>query len=250
MQTLTLEAAAVGRESVFAMLTLDVVRVFYELMGFNPQAQARLQGALRDATLTVRKEIVDALVNGSPKPTMATFCRPVEASLGTGTTEHLVWWLQNVYHAEPQSQIPLQDWTHLLRHCHREGDEGWRRLPFPPHLAAEAFRRFAMSVDVKEYEGRVDQIEARPLSDWDLHMYASQTYDFDGDLEGGWPNPLDRVASTVSVYQRYGFWAWVLRVLAPQQQLKLRDKAFEIAKSDELNSIKELVPPSALDIGL
>jgi hypothetical protein len=80
-------------------------------------------------------------------------------------------------------------------------------------------------------------------------MYASQTYDFDEDREGTWPNPLDRVAGTARAYQGYQFWAWVLRALNTEQQNRLREKALEIARAEGLSSIKDLAHPSTLDIG-
>ena len=73
-QKVTLENAALDRQWVFPLLTLDVVRPFYDLMGLSQEAQSGLQKALRATTLATRKQLVEALVNQGPPPTLATFC--------------------------------------------------------------------------------------------------------------------------------------------------------------------------------
>jgi hypothetical protein len=249
-QKVTLESAALDRQWVFPLLTLDVVRPFYDLMGLNQQAQAGLQKALRATTLATRKQLVEALVNQGPPPTLASFCQDLEGRIGASTAEHLGWWIRRVLHKEVQAHIPVSDWQDLLRRCRREGEESWRRLPFPGQLSAEASERFAASIDRKEYKRSEEALEDRPLSDWDLHMYASQPYDFDDNREGPSRTPSTEVSLTVRTYQQYLFWAWALRALTPEQQTKLREKALEIVQTDKLPWIKDLVQPSALDIGL
>jgi hypothetical protein len=249
-QKVTLESAALDRQWVFPLLTLDVVHSFYDLMGLNQEAQAGLQKALRATTLATRKQLVEALVNQEPPPTLGSFCQDLEGRIGTATADHLAWWIRRVLHKEVQAHIPVQDWRDLLRRCRREGEESWRRLPFPGHLSAEAAERFAASIDGQEYDRREEALEHQPLSDWDLHMYASQNYDFADPPEGPSRRPSTEVSLTVGVYQQYLFWAWALRALNPVQQTRLREKALEIVRTDKLTWIKDLVHPSALDIGL
>lgn len=246
-QKLTLEAATTGHTGVFPLLTLDVVRTFYDLMGIDPQYHAALHGGLRKATLVTRKEIVLELTRGGPKPTLAGFCGIVESALGPPGTEHLTWWLERVLLAEHRE---IGSWTRVLRYCLREGDEYWRRLGFPAPLSDEAAKRFATSVDRTAHKRRCADLDEHPLSDWDLHMYASQLYDFDRSLEGLSPSPLTEVSLTAAAYQEHRFWAWVLHTLAPEQLTQLRESALEIVSTEDLASSKDLVHPSALDIGL
>jgi hypothetical protein len=249
-QKVSLEAAAEGHEWVFALLTLDVVRAFYDLMGLDPAFHAGLQRALRDATVATRKEIVEALVHGGPKPTLTSFCRHVERVAGDAATDHLAWWLQNVFDYNTQTHKALSAWTYVMRRCQREDDASWRQLAFPEALSSEASTRFTRAVDATEFSRRRDALEARPLSDWDLHMYASKTYDFDQDTEGTGSSPLTRVSATLRAYQEYQFWAWALRALPADGQTRLRESALGVARALELTSVKDLVHPSALDIGL
>ena len=250
LEKTTLESAAKDRQWVFPLLTLDVVRPFYDLMGLAQEAQAGLQMALRAATLATRKQLVEALTNQGPSPTLASFCQDLEGRIGPSVAEHLAWWIRHVFYREVQAHIPVDDWSDLLRRCHRKGERSWRRLPFPGHLSAEALRRFGASLDRQEFKRLDAELDDRPLSDWDLHMYASQTYDFEDPLEGPGGKPSTEVYLTVGVYQQYVFWAWLLRALTPEQQTKLWDKALEIVRTGKLPWIKDLVHPSALDIGL
>ena len=246
----TLESAALDRQWVFPLLTLDVVRPFYDLMGLDQEARAGLQRALRATTLATRKQLMEALVNQGPSPTLAIFCQELERRVGASTADHLAWWVGRVLHKEVQGHIPVSNWRDLLRRCRREGEDSWRRLSLPGHLSEEASQRFGASIDRKEYKRLEEELDARPLSDWDLHMYASQNYDFDDDREGPSRNPSTEVSLTTGVYQQYLFWAWALRALTPGQQTRLREKALEIVRTDKLPWIKNLVHPSALDIGL
>jgi hypothetical protein len=246
----TLEAAAALMPWVFALLSMDVARAFYDMMGIEPGIHDRLHGALRSATLATRKELVQALLQNQPRPTLASFCGHVEGRIGEAPANRLSWWLQRVFADGLETHSSLRSWTHVLRYCKREGDDGWSRLGLPKQVSDESARRFAAAIDVDEFRKRADVLEARPLSDWDLHIYASQPYDFDDDPEGAWPDPFTVFSRTVRYYQGYRFWAWMLRVLSPDQQTLLRDKAMDFARNAELTSVKSLVHPSALDIGL
>ena len=149
-------------------------------------------------------------MNQGPRPTLASFCEELEGRVGTSAVEHLAWWVRHVFHKEVQAHIPVQNWRDLMRRCRREGEESWRRLPFPGQLwrRVEAIRRINRPQGIQATGGA---LEDHPLSDWDLHMYASQTYDFGDTREGPSPNPSTEVFLTVGVYQQYLFWAWALR---------------------------------------
>ena len=103
---------------------------------------------------------------------------------------------------------------------------------------------------MKNYYARCAELDAQPLSDWDLHLYASQLLDFDDDLEGAGGNPDTYIVGTVRAYQRYQFWDWLLKVTTEAQQAQFRENALRIAKEEELTSVKDLVAPSKLRIGL
>jgi hypothetical protein len=244
-----LEALAASRGWVFPLLTLDVVRTFYDMMGLSPaNASYDLQMVLRDATITVRKRVWQIAAGALP-PTLAEFWRSVEAAMEPAATERLAWWLQNVLHAEPRDNLGLSHWNHVLRYC-RHCPDCWERLGFPTEVSSEALNRFRKAIDITEYRRRYDELQACPLSDWDLHMYASQLYDFDNDLEGPSASPFVTVLATIRDYQAYQFWAWVLRTLRPDQLTHLWEGGKRIVREEELTSVTELPHPTTLGIGL
>jgi hypothetical protein len=250
-EKVTLEAVAAPMPWVLSLLSMDVARAFYDMMGIEPAIHDKLHAALRGATLETRRELVQALLQKRPGPALASFCGYVEGRIGEGPTNHLSWWLQRVFAHEQETHDALFQWSWVLRRCLRQGEEGWRQLALPKQLSDELPRRFAAAVDVNEFRKRLATIQAQPLSDWDLHIYASQPYDFDDDPEGATlTDPFSMFVETVRNYQEYRFWAWILRALSPDQQTALRDKAMDFARSAELTSVKSLIQPSALDIGL
>jgi hypothetical protein len=248
-QNSILEPLAASREWVFPFLTLDVVLPFFEMMGL-PLADHSydFQKVLRDATVAVRRSERQPAA-GEPQETWAEFFAAVEAGLGPAPTGRLAWWLRNILHARPRDNLGLSDWDHVLRYCRRSADR-WKRLGFPESMSGEALRRFRRAIDVTELTRRCEEIQACPLSDWDLHMYASELYDFDDDLEGPSSSPFITVQATVRDYRQYLFWAWILRTLRPDQLAQLWDGGQQIVQYEALTSVSELPHPSTFGIGL
>jgi hypothetical protein len=246
----TLEAASEGREWAFPILTLDLVRGFYDLMGLDAAFHDRIHAGLRAATVRTRQEFVQGLVNPHGQVARADFCQLAESELGRDASEHLSWWLQNVFEAQTQDHRDLERWTQVIIHCHRDRDELWSQLPLSQPLAAEAFGQFAVARNFREYYRRAEELDSQPLSDWDLHMHASQLYDFSEDQEGTGANPMTHVSLAIHAYQYLRFFAWLLRSLSPEQQTALRDKALEIAIAEDIAWFDKLVHPSAFAVGL
>jgi hypothetical protein len=241
----TLEVAIGDRGSIVSLLTLDFTRAFYDLVGLDPRFHDVLHRTLRETTLITRKELMQALVDGTPAPTLATFCSHIETSAGRAATEHLAWWLQYIHNRDSK---PLDHWLDLFRHTEREG--AWSKLPLPKELSAEVWQRFISFMDRGEYNRRCEEIEDRPLSDWDLHLSANQPFDFEDDVEGGSSNPALDISLWSYAYRGYRFSAWLLRTLSPEQETKLLEVGTELVRTLELTWIKTLVHPSELDIGL
>jgi len=237
------------RAWVFPVLTLDVVRPFYGMMGLEPLDPALLQIALRDASLVTRKRLSNALITGGRSPTLEDFYDSLAAALGPSGIARFEWWLQKVMNADVRDNLGLSWWTHTLRTAHRERED-WERLAFPKEISNQALERFRQAIDASDFKRTLAEVEARPLSDWDLHMYASNLFDFDEDIEGPGQRPLSFARFTADDYRRYSFWAWVLEALSPEQLDQLWQSGVQFVKDEELSSIKALPHPSTLDIGL
>jgi 8-oxo-dGTP pyrophosphatase MutT (NUDIX family) len=228
-----------------SLLSMDVVRPFYDLMGLRPGEPDELQRVLQEI-VSGRKRLVEA-------PDVAQgIVRAVEEELGAQASRHLFWWERHVFHNDPGDNLHLDEWDNFLRCCRHDPDL-WKRL-FPDQIREEALDRFRRSLNIDEYQRRQDDVDSRPLSDWDLHLYALNLYD-DNLYDDAFPAPVPHgprvwVKPTVRDYQGYVFWAWVLRTLRPDQLDRLWQAGKRIVLDEELTSVKSLLHPSVLEIAL
>jgi hypothetical protein len=232
------------------MLSLDVVRPFYDLMGLRLDDPDGLQQTLRHEIVTWRKRSVAAPEASLPF-TPHGVIRVVAESLSAEASQHLVWWEQHVFHGDPRDNLNLRKWTTVLQTCHNESGL-WNQLGFPDSIREEARDRFRRSGNLDEYLRRQQEVDARPLSDWDLHLYALHLYDDNLYVGMGYTHVPDGprlwIQPTVRDYQGYQFWAWILTTLRPNQIDSLWEAASRVVETEELHSARDLPHPLILDI--
>lgn len=236
-------------DHLVSLLSMDVVRPFFDLMGLKLASPAQFQEVLRREVITGRKRGV-VVPNARLPVTPQGVLKAVGESLGERVRRHLVWWGQGVFHKTPgRDGRNLQKWSTVLQTSRHEPGL-WNRLSFPQG----ALDRFHQSFNFDDYRQRQAEVDARPLCDWDLHLYTLHLHD--DNLYG--PNDLTRVPDgprlwvkpTIWDYQGYQFWAWVLNTL-PSDRLDLLWKAGrEIVEEEGLTSARGLPHPSILEIGL
>jgi hypothetical protein len=245
----SLAAAGVSREWAFPLLTLDGVARFYELMGLpSTDARPNLQEVLREATVDLRRQVQQA-IGGAASPTIEGYFRSVANVMKPATAERLAWWLQNVLHVDARDYMGLSRWDNMLRYC-RHSPERWERLGLPERASSAVLERFVDAIDMSEYKRRFADLQSAPLSDWDLHMYASQLYDVVDDGPRLTVNPFLTVRLTIRRFKGYQFWSWMLRELNHEQLTDLWKSAQAIAKEEDRKSLLELPHPAMLDTGL
>ena len=229
---------------IMTLLSLDVVRPFYDLMGLRSLPGDELQQVLRREIVTARKRCA-ASQSDDPLFAPQTIIEVVADSLGAAASRHLVWWERNVFSDSPRDNMNLHHWTRVLQTCSYEPDL-WARLRLPAELAQEALERFCQSRKIDEYQRRQKELDERPLSDWDLHIFA--LYLFDETLSPDPSGPSLWLKPTIRDVQRYQYWAWVLGVLSAQNIDRLYEVARQIAVDEELSFAADLPHPSVLDI--
>jgi hypothetical protein len=225
------------------LLSLDEVLPYYDLMGLRPGNPDGLRRVLRRLIVTARKEerpLHEAL--GPDRVTAA-----VGAALGGPAGTHLGWWVRHVLHLDPRDNAGLTRWMWLLRRC-RPPNPRWDQLGFPPGLRKEAADQLLRAIDTDEYTRRRAGLSGRPLSDWDLHLYAAVPY-ADDDPDGD-STPQVHVQLTITDYQGYAFWAWLLKTLQPHQIDELWQTATRVVSEPGFQALGELPDPRLLDIGL
>jgi hypothetical protein len=232
-----------------SLLSMDVVRPFFDLMGLKLSSPAQLQDVLRREVIAGRKSGV--VVPSARLPVIPQrVLQAVRESLGEGASSHLVWWERHVYHRTPsKDHRGLRKWISVLQRSQQEPGS-WGRLGLPPG----ARDRFERSRNLDEYVRRQKEVEPAPLSDWDLHLYALHLYDDNlygtNDLRRVPDGPRLYVTPTIRAYQGYQFWTWLLSTLRLEQLDRLWQEGQRIVEEKELHSARGLPHPSLLDIGL
>jgi hypothetical protein len=231
-----------------SLLSMDVVRPFHDLMGLRLADPVGLQRVLRQEIVAERKKGVASPDAGQPTIAQRVL-KVVREALGAEASRRLDWWEQHIFHKKPsRDNVNVRKWATVLQ-ISRHEPRLWNRLGLP-NGARDRFRR---ACDLDEYRRRQKEVDASPLSDWDLHLYAFHLYD--DNLYG--PNdfvrvpdgPRLRVVPTIRAYQGYEFWAWVLSTLRPDRLDRLWQEGRRIVEEEELPSARELPHPSVLDIG-
>lgn len=231
---------------VVPILTLDVVNPLFGLMGLQTNEPAGLQQILREEMIKGRRRF-KADPSQLPVTPEGIFAS-IEARLGQREAQQLAWWISRVFHGTPYDGIDLRKWAVLLRYC-RNQNKLWERLGFPESLRVQALERFCKSINIDELNRCYEEQEARPLSDWDVHLYAIYFYD-DDDSEGTPNGPRLWVTPTVRDFQGYQFWSWVVGELNQEQINWLWRCGQKLAVDENLLSAEELPSPINLDIGI
>lgn len=228
---------------IITLLSMDVVIAFDDLMGLVLPDRPAFLAALRSLILEMRRQYAAGGPFYSPRLVSDT----LESRLGAEVCAHVAWWGNRIFEKSTHDHPELDAWTITLRHC-RDDAARWEQLGIPHYVSGEALQEFLRSIDTTEYDRRSDQVNARPLSDWDLHMYAINGFDDENELCPSGPGSY--LYPTVMTYRGYRFWAWMLERLDAEQQATLAQRATLIARSTEsLMFLGELPAPSCLDVG-
>jgi hypothetical protein len=224
------------------LLTLDHVLPLFSAMGFDPSDPGRLQQTLRSQMIRARHGFAQT---GFRVPVAAdTMASAIVAELGQPDGAQLASWIARVFHSDPTDARDLRQWTTLLRQCRRDRVK-WRVL-FPDiRHESEILERFLQSIDIDAFEKQYDDCTGRPLTDWDLHLYA--VFHYDDDDEADTPSgPHLWLAPTVREYQGYRFWSWLGQSLSRAKLLDLQRCATDLAREEGLLGSESMADPELL----
>jgi hypothetical protein len=231
-----------------SLLSMDVVRPFFDLMGLKLANPIEFQEVLRREVIADRKSGV-AVPSATLPMSSPAVLDAVRESLGEGVSRHLAWWERSVFHKTPsRDNRGLRKWITVFQTCRHE-PRLWSRLGLPQG----ALDRFLRSCNLDEYLRRQKEVDATPLSDWDMHLYALYLYDDNlyGPSTFAMPDgPRLYITPTIRAYKGYQFWAWVLSTLRPEQLDRLWQEGQRVVEEKELHSARGLPHPSILNIGL
>lgn len=197
---------------LLAVLSLGAAPEFYGLMGVPTRDPATFQRALRATILDARGR-QDAEPDHIP-PVAEMFADRLQ----TSDAEAFLRWARGVflgYHADQPEwsawDIVFSQWAYS-----RRGDLGF--LPTTTRDAlVVAYREIAETDDVRE---RCERAAERPLSDWDVEVYARRGYG--AEWESG---PYSTIEAVCRIERLKQFVSVVWPELTPQERAQLHDRA-------------------------
>ena len=233
---------------ITTLLSMDVVVPFYELMGIYLADSRALVTLLRKLIIDIRRETSDAPLNG-PYYSARRIIDNIKFTLGIEAQNRLLWWEKNIFDDYPKNHVDLRNWRSVLRECQLDKNL-WNNLKIPKRVRRKALLELLKSFDQEHYERTFEKTYSKPLSDWDLHMYAVNLYN--DDDEEGIPNGPDTwVHPTCRVYQDFCFWSWMIEQLQPEELGILQQNANKIVEiNDSIYASKKLIHPIEFEIGL
>lgn len=214
-----------------ALLSLDVTVPFYGLMGLTVREQVPWAECFR---AFIRSERPNYFA-GEPAylaklPSLIVDF--IAKWRGTYAARYVAWWVEHIYSEGPQDHANLRAWILLFRAARRP-PQTWSQLGLSPRLSAEAKERFNESTNRDEWDRLATQLQSRPLSDWDLHLYA--IFQWNDNLPDAPNGPLSMIYPIYSVWKGYEFWRWLLEQLSEDEL-----KNFHLAAQDFLRTNPEV----------
>lgn len=152
-----------------AHLSLDVVQPFYEALGVPTDDPAEFARVLRDAILENRRVFEE---EPSVIPDLKVrVCVMLSVHFPPPTADAFAHWVENVFAYRAEDVAWFSTWWYVLA-LSRNRPERWAALGLPASLSEEACARLDKAVDRTELHALADEVEGRPLSEWDTEMYA------------------------------------------------------------------------------
>ena len=223
-------------ELMFLLLSLDVTRKLYPIIGLPIDAAAGLTQAIRVA-------LGDEVMADSPQSRMDLVFATIREGPGSEAADVVRRWAGvSFYHAYRAKHV-YGYWIALLAQA-RWQPELWDALSLPASRRESFMAHFLSAQDEESFDTASEEAAAPPLSDWDLRMRLNNAF-HDSDSETSGSEILLR--SLASVERSRRFWQWVVRTLTPDELDALHASASALVKrTPQFAFIEELRHPAAL----
>jgi hypothetical protein len=221
------------------LLSLDLLRPLFSLMGLSPRNPQQLQQAVRGEIMRARWKFEQSAFHS-----LASVQEVVEGileSVEPSDADHLRKWTQFVFHGQPTDNLDLRQWLTFLRHC-RRNLALWNRVFSEALPPAEALNKFERAIDISEFDTKYEELSGHRLSDWDLHIFAVHFFD-DDDSEGTPNGPYLWAAPTVRDFQALKFFGSVLSAMRPEQVDRWWKRAERVAGEEQIGTAGKLPDP-------
>jgi len=230
---------------VFILLSMDLVLAFADLLALPIASPTGLRDVLRAEITRVRRRA------GESPPADLVFSSDevldaIARTLGSSQRDALVWWAHRIFEVSPRDHLDLAGWSDVLRTC-KDDPARWAQLALPNAVRDAARDSLDEALYPTAYYQRLSELRARPLSDWDLHMYAVQHFDDEDDILP--TGPTRYLAPTVKAARGYAWWSWLLaRLDGPAQHALWRSASEIVQQAPELRYIGTLPLPAQMEV--
>lgn len=202
--------------AAITLLSLDVVAPFYASLGLQVTDTKTWLKLLRDTILSNRRAFE---VDQSRIPDLkGSLLSALKHRLGPEAASRLNHWIENVFVFSGEDFSRLSRWYMLLA-LSRTNPQRWGALGLPHGFSEEARTRLEEVFDRTRLHALADQIDKRPLSDWDLEMFSIHRFDDDDN------DPYNWILETVKKRRFVSFLEWLVKSLSDEQLQRLADSA-------------------------
>jgi hypothetical protein len=206
-------------ELMFLLLSLDVTRKLYPIIGLPVDDAARLTQAIRDG-------LGDEVMADSPQLRVDLVFATIRQRLDSAYADAVRSWAGVTFYYAYRAKHVYGYWIALIAQA-RWRPELWDDLRLPADRRESFMAHFLSAQDEESFDTAYEQAATSPLSDWDLRMRLKNAF-HDADSETDGSEILLR--SLASVERNRSFWQWVVRTLTADQLDALHASASALVK--------------------
>ena len=235
------ELGAKRCERIAALLSLDVMAPFYELMGLMVPLERRTR-----FVAFLRRTVAQARADFPSRQLPDSFAREmldeIELQLGREVRDHYLNWVVYVFEECPADHLHTHAWSTILNWCAADAAR-WASIELPAKLAAKLRLDFRTSVDCQDIDHLVEQTRLEALSSWDADLFEQRRFGLDDVV---W-DPFPSVENTVFRYRFRHALQRIVDQLTEDESIAFWKSVTAIGVDNELTSLEELKHPGDLE---
>lgn len=223
---------------IIALLSMDVIEPFFEDMGLILRKKRNHVIVLRDLILVSRKQY--EADQGVVPPIADNVLATLRSTFGESDAQTFFVWATNIFYQVHADNPQWSAWDILM-------SEWIYNDSFIPQVLSEEkaqilVDRYEKIMDIADVESNIVVIKKKPLSMWDMEMYAIHGFSNDDELN----DPFADVVSTVEMNRFRQFWRILCDTLTSEDKRLLHEKGQNAVDKLEIWMPGPLVDPEAL----
>ena len=208
------------------VLSLDVMRFFFEDMGLRPPEPAQFQRILRESIVEGNPSKASGRKAPDATEWLSTLRARLQTAFGTSFLEHLSEWMFSVLF--PAEDLPYNAWRLILSPASRS-PERWSGLGFSPDHAERLRQQYLESTNIDAVQRSIAETRAQVLSEWDLAIFALHNlYDEEDD-------PFSEIVNAVRRHRLFRFWNELELSTSWEERSHILQNAQDYAKSKSMS---------------